>query len=55
MQSADFIGKQALQKIKAEGTAKKLVFLNVDTTDSDPEGNESIWFQDKVCKIIWHS
>ena len=48
LQSADFIGKEALKKIKAEGLKRHLVFLTVDTTDVDPEGNESIWYNDKV-------
>ena len=47
-QEADFIGKEALQKIKAQGLAKKLVFIDVETTDVDPEGNESVWFDNKV-------
>lgn len=51
-QEADFIGKEALKKIKAEGLKRKLVFLTVDTSDVDPEGNESIWFDDKVRSII---
>ncbi|XP_072038740.1 dimethylglycine dehydrogenase, mitochondrial-like [Amphiura filiformis] len=45
---ADFIGKAALQKIKEEGHKRKLVLLKVDTDNVDPEGNESIWFQDQV-------
>ena len=47
-QDADFIGKVALKKVKAEGLKRKLVFLTIDTTDIDPEGNESIWHEEKV-------
>ncbi|XP_013400474.1 dimethylglycine dehydrogenase, mitochondrial isoform X1 [Lingula anatina] len=45
---ADFIGKQALQKIKQEGLRRTLVFLTVDTEDVDPEGNETLWYNGKV-------
>ncbi|KAL2099803.1 hypothetical protein ACEWY4_004197 [Coilia grayii] len=45
---ADFIGKQALQQIKAEGLRRKLSYLMVDTDDIDPEGNETIWHNGKV-------
>ncbi|XP_076141035.1 dimethylglycine dehydrogenase, mitochondrial isoform X2 [Alosa pseudoharengus] len=46
--SADFIGKQALQNIKAQGLQRKLAYLTVDTDDIDPEGNETIWHNGKV-------
>ncbi|EHB00103.1 Dimethylglycine dehydrogenase, mitochondrial, partial [Heterocephalus glaber] len=45
---ADFIGKQALKQIKAEGLTRRLVCLTLATDDVDPEGNESIWFHGKV-------
>ncbi|XP_063114474.1 dimethylglycine dehydrogenase, mitochondrial isoform X3 [Cavia porcellus] len=45
---ADFIGKQALQQIKAEGLTRRLVFLTLATDDVDPEGNESVWYRGKV-------
>ncbi|XP_072288132.1 dimethylglycine dehydrogenase, mitochondrial-like [Pyxicephalus adspersus] len=45
---ADFIGKQALQKIKASGLRRKLVYLTLETDNVDPEGNESIWHSGKV-------
>ncbi|XP_064618508.1 dimethylglycine dehydrogenase, mitochondrial-like [Lineus longissimus] len=44
----NFIGKEALQKIKATGLEKKLVMMKVDISDVDPEGNETVWYQDKV-------
>ncbi|XP_032874489.1 dimethylglycine dehydrogenase, mitochondrial [Amblyraja radiata] len=44
----EFIGKQALQSIKKEGVKRKLVYLGMQTDNVDPEGNESIWYQDKV-------
>ncbi|XP_043562825.1 dimethylglycine dehydrogenase, mitochondrial isoform X1 [Chiloscyllium plagiosum] len=44
----DFIGKQALMNIKKEGVKRKLVYLTMQTDDVDPEGNESIWYEDKV-------
>ncbi|XP_041042876.1 dimethylglycine dehydrogenase, mitochondrial isoform X2 [Carcharodon carcharias] len=44
----EFIGKQALTKIKKEGVQRKLVYLTMQTDSVDPEGNESIWYEDKV-------
>lgn len=45
---ADFIGKAALQEIKATGLRRKLCYLSVNTDDIDPEGNETIWLDGKV-------
>lgn len=45
---ADFIGKKALQEIKAQGLKRKLAYLAVDTDNIDPEGNETIWHNGKV-------
>ncbi|XP_036384845.1 dimethylglycine dehydrogenase, mitochondrial [Megalops cyprinoides] len=45
---ADFIGKKALQEIKANGLKRKLAYLTMDTEDIDPEGNETIWHKGKV-------
>jgi dimethylglycine dehydrogenase len=47
-QEAEFIGKDAIKKLKVKGLDRKLVFLNVDTKDVDPEGNESVWHDDLV-------
>lgn len=48
LKPADFIGKAALQEIKAKGLKRKLCYLSVDTDDIDPEGNETIWLDGKV-------
>ncbi|MBN3322733.1 M2GD protein, partial [Atractosteus spatula] len=45
---AEFIGKKALQEIKAKGLSRKLVYLTLQTDDVDPEGNETIWHNGKV-------
>eukprot|EP00079_Xenopus_tropicalis_P012797 XP_002940239.2 PREDICTED: dimethylglycine dehydrogenase, mitochondrial isoform X1 [Xenopus tropicalis] len=45
---ADFIGKQALTKIKEKGLQRKLVYLTLNTDNVDPEGNESVWHNGKV-------
>uniref|UniRef100_A0A8C9U9J6 Dimethylglycine dehydrogenase, mitochondrial n=1 Tax=Scleropages formosus TaxID=113540 RepID=A0A8C9U9J6_SCLFO len=45
---ADFIGKKALQQIKAQGLKRKLAYLTMQTDEVDPEGNETIWFNNKV-------
>lgn len=44
----DFIGRESLLKHKENGIKKKLCMLAVETTDVDPEGNETIWFGGKV-------
>ena len=46
----DFIGKQALQEMTTREGAlpRRLVFMEVDTDNVDPEGNETIWRNDKV-------
>ncbi|XP_059500806.1 dimethylglycine dehydrogenase, mitochondrial isoform X2 [Stegostoma tigrinum] len=44
----DFIGKQALMNIKKEGVQRKLAYLTMQTDNVDPEGNESVWYEDKV-------
>lgn len=48
LKPADFIGKAALQEIKANGLRRKLCYLSVHTDDIDPEGNETIWLDGKV-------
>uniref|UniRef100_A0A667XCQ3 Dimethylglycine dehydrogenase n=1 Tax=Myripristis murdjan TaxID=586833 RepID=A0A667XCQ3_9TELE len=45
---ADFIGKAALQEIKAKGLKRKLCYITMDTDDIDPEGNETVWHNGKV-------
>ncbi|XP_061554849.1 dimethylglycine dehydrogenase, mitochondrial [Phycodurus eques] len=45
---ADFIGKAALQEIKAKGLKRKLSYIAVETHDIDPEGNETVWHDGKV-------
>lgn len=52
LKEANFIGKEALLKHKEAGIKKKLCFLTVDTTDVDPEGNETIWFGGKVNLVL---
>lgn len=48
LQPADFIGKVALQEIKAKGLNRKLSYIAVNTDDIDPEGNETVWYNGKV-------
>lgn len=47
-QPADFIGKAALQEIKAKGLKRKLSYITLDTDNIDPEGNETVWHNGKV-------
>nr|XP_006819782.1 PREDICTED: dimethylglycine dehydrogenase, mitochondrial-like [Saccoglossus kowalevskii] len=44
----NFIGKEALLKIKEKGLQRKLVLLSVDTDNVEAEGNETIWLDGKV-------
>ncbi|UYV72382.1 DMGDH [Cordylochernes scorpioides] len=41
--SADFVGKAALERIRREGTSRRLVQLRVENGESDPEGDETVW------------
>uniref|UniRef100_A0A671P7V8 Dimethylglycine dehydrogenase, mitochondrial n=1 Tax=Sinocyclocheilus anshuiensis TaxID=1608454 RepID=A0A671P7V8_9TELE len=45
---AEFIGKQALLEIRAQGLSRRLAFLTLHTDDIDPEGNESVWHNGEV-------
>ena len=45
-----FIGQEACQKISQNDLKCKLVVMTVDTHGFvDPEGNETVWFDNKVC------
>jgi len=44
----EFIGREALRRIRAEGPRRRLVMLTVDTDNVDAVGNESVWFGDRV-------
>lgn len=48
LKPTDFIGKEALKQIEKEGLTRKCVCLTVDTTDVDPEGDETVWHDGKV-------
>lgn len=53
LQPGDFIGKEALHKIKSDGLKRKLCFLTVSgNTDVDPEGDETVWLDDKVWSYL---
>ena len=47
-QGVNFIGRDALLKLNKDDCERVLCFLTVDTTDVDPEGNETIWYANKV-------
>jgi len=44
----EFVGREALRRIRAEGPRRRLVLLTVDTNDVDAIGNESVWYGDRV-------
>ena len=47
----DFIGKQASLAMKQRGDRMKLVYMEVDNTDSDCMGNEPVYHGDKVVGV----
>lgn len=47
----DFIGRDALEKQKAEGVKKRVVTLAIEATDTDARGNEPVFAGDKVVGI----
>ncbi|UYV72381.1 DMGDH [Cordylochernes scorpioides] len=50
--SADFVGKAALERIRREGTSRRLVQLRVENGESDPEGDETVWCAGKVRSVL---
>ena len=36
--------------MRKEDCKRLLCFLTVDTKDKDPEGNETVWFQNEVTR-----
>ena len=49
---ADFIGRAAALKEKAEGPAKRLCTFIVDALDADVAGDEPIWLDGKVVGFV---
>ena len=45
---SDFIGKEALKRKLGEYRQQKLLMLEIDVDNVDPEGNESVWLCGKV-------
>lgn len=43
-----FIGRDALLKLSKDDCERVLCFLTMDTIDVDPEGNETVWYANKV-------
>ena len=48
LDKTDFIGKAPTESFKQRGPRLKLVYLEVDNTDSDCMGNEPVYLGDKV-------
>ena len=46
--ATEFVGRQALRRIRADGPRRRLVVLTVDTDDVDAVGNETVWYGDRV-------
>jgi len=47
----DFVGRQALARVKDEGIASRLVYLEVDAADADAMGNEPILAEGRVVGV----
>ena len=45
---SDFIGKDALTQKLGEYRQQKLLMLEIDVNNCDPEGNESVWLCGRV-------
>lgn len=52
-QTTDFVGKDALKEILRQGINKHLVHIEVETDDADPEGNETVWCENKVSNALY--
>jgi len=46
--ATEFVGRDAVRRIRAEGARRQLVMLTVDSDDVDAVGNESVWYGDRV-------
>jgi len=44
----EFVGREAVRRIRAAGCLRRLVLLTVDTDDVDAVGNEAVWYGDRV-------
>jgi dimethylglycine dehydrogenase len=51
LDKTDFIGRDASLRLKQRGPRTKLVYLEVETTDSDPRGNEPVYANGKVVGV----
>ncbi len=49
--SKDFIGKDAVEKRRADGLVLKLLYLSVEAGDNDVAGNEPVYSGDKIVGI----
>jgi len=46
--SVEFVGREALRRLMADGPRRRLVVLTVDTDDVDATGNETVWYGDRA-------
>ena len=47
-----FIGSEALKEKISNGIEIKIVYLEVDTEDADPLGNEPVYFDNKIVGVV---
>ncbi len=47
--SSDYVGREALERKRHLWRDRACVMLEVDSTDADPEGNEAVYMEGKVC------
>ncbi len=44
----DYVGRAALERARHEWRTAKLVMMEVDSRDADPDGNETVYMEGKV-------
>ena len=51
MEKGDFIGREALLEIQAEGTAQQLIYIEVDAHDADCIGGEPVFSEGRLVGV----
>ncbi|MEI6372728.1 MAG: FAD-dependent oxidoreductase [Actinomycetes bacterium] len=48
----EFVGREAAERERAEGSSRRLVLLDVDVVDADAAGDEPVWCGDEVVGFV---
>ena len=46
--SVEFVGREAVRRLRADGPRRRLVVLAVDTDEVDATGNETVWYGERA-------